>query len=106
MSEFEVAVQQLEKRQAVAIQQELKPPARYQVLLLNDDFTPMDFVVGVLITFFAMDKVRATQVMLKIHQEGEAICGVYSRDVAETRVLQVNNHSRNHHPLRCVMRAI
>src|SRR5690606_40003644 len=68
----------------------------YQVVILNDDFTPMDFVVVVLETFFTMDRERATQVMLHVHTRGKGICGVYTREVAETKVTQVNEFSRTH----------
>lgn len=80
----------------------LAPPSMYQVLLLNDDFTPMDFVVEVLEKFFSMPEDQATQIMLTVHTQGKAICGVYSRDVAETKAQQVNEYSReNQHPLLC-----
>lgn len=80
------------------------PPPLYRVLLLNDDFTPMDFVVGVLERFFAMDRERATIVMLKVHNEGAGLAGVYPRDVAETKVQQVTEFARQHqHPLQCVL---
>ena len=79
-------------------------PPLYQVLLLNDDFTPMDFVVVVLETFFSMDRERATQVMLHVHTRGKGVCGVFIREVAETKVTQVNEFSRSHqHPLLCTM---
>jgi ATP-dependent Clp protease adaptor protein ClpS len=81
-----------------------KPPSLYRVLLLNDDFTPMDFVVVVLQQFFAMSREQATLVMLKVHREGRGICGVYPRDVAATKVEQVSAFARqNQHPLACVM---
>lgn len=81
---------------------ELKPPARYKVVMLNDDFTPMDFVVEVLETFFTLNREAATQVMLKVHTEGRAVCGVYTRDVAETKAEQVNDYAREcQHPLMC-----
>ena len=81
-----------------------KLPPMYQVLLLNDDYTPMEFVVLVLQKFFAMTRERATQVMLKVHREGMGLCGVYPRDVASTKVQQVAAYSRKHqHPLQCVM---
>jgi ATP-dependent Clp protease adaptor protein ClpS len=87
----------------VAPPQVSKPPM-YQVVILNDDFTPMDFVVVVLETFFTMDRERATQVMLHVHTRGKGICGVYTREVAETKVTQVNEFSRTHqHPLLCTM---
>jgi ATP-dependent Clp protease adaptor protein ClpS len=81
-----------------------KRPNLYRVLLLNDDYTPMEFVVVVLQKFFGMTRERATQVMLKVHREGIGICGVYPRDVATTKVQQVAAYSRKHqHPLQCVM---
>jgi ATP-dependent Clp protease adaptor protein ClpS len=80
------------------------PPKRYKVMLLNDDYTTMEFVVEVLQRFFAMELERAMQVMLKVHNEGKAVCGVYTRDVAETKVLQVSRYARQQgHPLRCEM---
>ncbi len=83
---------------------EVAPPPLYQVLLLNDDYTPMDFVVTVLQQFFAMDLEKATQVMLHVHTRGRGICGVYTREVAESKVAQVNEFSRmNQHPLLCTM---
>ncbi|MEK6245624.1 MAG: ATP-dependent Clp protease adapter ClpS [Pseudomonadota bacterium] len=82
----------------------LKLPPMYKVLLLNDDYTPMEFVVLVLQKFFGMSRERATQVMLKVHREGMGVCGVYPRDVASTKVLQVAAYARKHqHPLQCVM---
>jgi ATP-dependent Clp protease adaptor protein ClpS len=82
----------------------VKLPPMYKVLLLNDDYTPMEFVVLVLQKFFGMTRERATQVMLKVHREGMGICGVYPRDVALTKVQQVAGYSRKHqHPLQCVM---
>ncbi len=80
----------------------LKPPSMYKVILLNDDYTPMDFVVDVLALFFTMNQEKATQVMLTIHTQGRAVCGIYSRDIAETKAAQVNQYSRdNQHPLLC-----
>ena len=82
----------------------LKPPPMFKVMLLNDDYTPMEFVVVVLQKFFSMTRERATQVMLKVHREGIGICGIYPRDVASTKVQQVAAYSRKHqHPLQCVM---
>ncbi|NBT33931.1 MAG: ATP-dependent Clp protease adapter ClpS [Betaproteobacteria bacterium] len=82
----------------------LAPPPRFTVWLLNDDFTPMEFVVIVLQKFFSMSREQATQVMLKVHREGRGICGVYPKELAETKVEQVNGFSREHqHPLQCVM---
>jgi len=82
----------------------LKKPPLYKVILLNDDFTPMDFVIEVLMDFFGMPEDKATQVMLQIHTQGVGVCGVYTRDVAETKVMIVNDYSREHqHPLLCSM---
>ena len=81
---------------------ELKKPRMYAVVLLNDDYTPMEFVVGLLEIFFGMNREVATRVMLKVHLDGKAVCGVYTRDVAETKVAQVNEYARkNEHPLLC-----
>ncbi|QTQ35291.1 ATP-dependent Clp protease adapter protein ClpS [Aromatoleum petrolei] len=81
-----------------------KPPPLYKVLLLNDDFTPMDFVIVVLQKFFGMDRERATRVMLQVHREGMGVCGVFAKDVAATKVEQVVSFARQHqHPLACVM---
>ena len=82
----------------------LKPPPLYKVLLLNDDYTPMDFVVVVLQTVFAMSREKATQVMLQIHREGMGVCGTYTREVAAAKVDQVIDIARKHqHPLQCTM---
>jgi len=82
----------------------LKPPPMFKVMLLNGDFTPMEFVVVVLQKFFGMTRERATQVMLKVHREGIGVCGVYPRDIATTKVQQVAAYARRHqHPLQCVM---
>jgi len=79
-------------------------PPLYKVLLLNDDFTPMDFVIVVLQKFFGMDREQATRIMLKVHNEGRGLCGVYPRDIAATKVEQVAAFAReNQHPLACVM---
>lgn len=83
---------------------ELARPPLYSVLLLNDDYTPMDFVVEVLMRFFGMNLEKATQIMLHVHTRGRGVCGVYTREVAETKVAQVNEYSRlNQHPLLCTM---
>ena len=82
----------------------LKPPPLYKVLLLNDDYTPMDFVVVVLQTVFAMSREKATQVMLQVHREGMGVCGTYTREVATAKVEQVIGIAREHqHPLQCTM---
>ena len=82
----------------------LKPPPLYKVLLLNDDYTPMDFVVVVLQTVFAMSREKATQVMLQVHRSGMGVCGTYTREVAAAKVDQVIGIARRHqHPLQCTM---
>lgn len=82
----------------------LQPPRLFKVMLLNDDFTPMDFVIVVLQRFFAMDREQATRVMLDVHRNGQGVCGVFPRDVAATKVEQVSSFARQHqHPLACVM---
>jgi ATP-dependent Clp protease adaptor protein ClpS len=84
-----------------------KPPQMYQVVLLNDDYTPMEFVVEVIQEFFNKDRETATQIMLKIHLDGKGICGVFSRDIAATKVDQVTEAARkNGHPLQCVSEPI
>ncbi len=88
-------------------QPKLKPPPDYQVVLMNDDYTPMEFVVQVLEKFFTLDRERATQVMLEVHTQGKGVCGVYARDIAETKVAMVNQFSREHqHPLKCQMEEV
>lgn len=90
--------------QQTAEKQKLQPPPMYKVILNNDDYTPMDFVIEVLIKFFRMDQERATDTMLTIHYKGRAVCGVFSAEVAETKVVQVNQFAREHqHPLLCSM---
>jgi ATP-dependent Clp protease adaptor protein ClpS len=85
----------------------LQSPPLYKVILLNDDFTPMDFVIEILMDFFAMPEETATQVMLQIHTRGVGVCGTYSKDVAETKVYIVNDYSREHqHPLMCSMEEV
>jgi len=82
----------------------VKKPSLYRVLLLNDDFTPMEFVVHVLERFFQKDRQQATQIMLHVHNHGVGECGVYTYEVAETKVSQVMDFARqNQHPLQCVM---
>ncbi len=81
-----------------------KPPPMYKVVLNNDDYTPMEFVVHVLETFFAMNREKATQIMLHVHTRGKGICGVFTREVAETKMTQINQYSKqNEHPLLCTM---
>ena len=85
----------------------IKPPRRYQVVLLNDDFTPMDFVIEVLTRFFGMDSIKAEAVMMAVHEKGKGVCGVYSKEVAEMKVMQVNNFSReNLYPLQSQMEVV
>ncbi len=81
-----------------------KKPSMYKVILLNDDYTPMEFVVHVLERFFSKSQEAATRIMLHVHQRGVGVCGVYSFEVAETKVVQVIDFSRRHqHPLQCTM---
>ncbi len=83
-----------------------KPPRMFQVVMLNDDFTPMEFVVMVLQQYFRLDLEAATQIMLKIHHEGRGVCGVYTKDVAATKVeLVLAAARRDQHPLQCIMEA-
>jgi len=83
---------------------EVKRPPLYKVVLINDDFTPMDFVVDVIQTFFRLGHDRATQIMLHVHTKGKGVCGVFTFEIAETKVAQVNDYSRqNEHPLKCAL---
>ena len=87
--------------------QKTKPPQMYQVVVLNDDYTPMEFVVMVIQEFFNKDRETATQIMLKIHLDGKGVCGVFSKDVAATKVDQVTEAARKHgHPLQCLSEPI
>jgi len=82
----------------------VKRPPLYKVILLNDDYTPMDFVVHILEIFFGMNQEAATHIMLEIHVQGKGICGTFTREIAETKVAQVNEYAReNQHPLLCIM---
>lgn len=93
---FDLAVEEARPR--------VKKPPLFRVVLLNDDYTPMDFVVDVLESIFGMQRMRATQVMLEIHMKGKGICGVYNFEVAETKVAQVMGIAKQHqHPLLCTM---
>lgn len=91
----------------VALQEskpKLKKPRLYKVLLLNDDFTPMEFVVVILERFFGKQREQAVQIMLHVHQKGVGVCGVYPRDIAESKVRLVMDFSKdNQHPLQCTM---
>jgi ATP-dependent Clp protease adaptor protein ClpS len=83
---------------------QVKKPPLFQVVLLNDDYTPMEFVVDVLERIFALDRMRATRIMLEVHTRGKGICGVFTFEIAETKVAQVMTYSRQHqHPLLCTM---
>ena len=80
----------------------LKRPPLYRVILVNDDYTPMDFVVHILEIFFGKDRETATRIMLEVHTKGKGVCGIYTFEIAETKVSQVNSYSQeNHHPLLC-----
>ena len=82
----------------------LKRPPLYKVILINDDYTPMEFVVHILEAFFSIDRENATRIMLEVHTRGMGVCGVFTREIAETRVTAVNNYARaNKHPLLCRM---
>ena len=81
-----------------------KHPPMFKVLLLNDDYTPMEFVVECIVRFFNKSREQATQIMLKVHTEGVGVCGVYPQDIAETKMTQVLNHAKeSQHPLQCVI---
>lgn len=82
----------------------LKRPPLYKVILINDDYTPMDFVVHILEIFFSLDRQTATRIMLEVHTRGKGVCGIYTHETAETKVSQVNAYAREHqHPLLCTM---
>ncbi len=83
---------------------QLKRPPLYKVVLLNDDYTPMDFVVHVLERFFSKDREHATRIMLEVHTRGKGVCGIFTHEIAEAKVAQVNDYSReNQHPLLCTL---
>ena len=82
----------------------VKPPSMYQVLLQNDDYTPMEFVVAIIQEYFNKDRETATQIMLKVHRDGKGLCGIYPKDIASTKVELVLTHAQKAgHPLQCVM---
>lgn len=86
------------------IEHDLQPPPLYRVVLNNDDYTPMDFVVHILENIFNMERSIATRIMLDVHTNGRGVCGLFSREVAETKVAYVNDYAReNQHPLLCTM---
>ena len=83
---------------------EVKQPPLYRVVLLNDDYTPMEFVVDVLEKFFTMNRPTATRIMLEVHTKGKGVCGVFTYEIAETKVAQVTTYARDHqHPLMCTL---
>ena len=98
---------ELDRDDGLAVQEsrpKLKKPPMYQVVLLNDDFTPMEFVVHILERFFSKDRAQATRIMLQVHTNGKGLCGTYVREIAETKVAQVNEYARgSNHPLLCEM---
>lgn len=84
------------------VRPQLKKPSMYKVVLLNDDYTPMDFVTAVLQRFFALSQQSAVSIMWQVHLTGRGVCGIFTRDVAETKAVQINAYSRhNQHPLLC-----
>ena len=86
---------------------ELQKPSMFNVVMLNDDYTPMEFVVQVLEMFFSKDRETATRLMLQVHTEGKAVCGTFTRDIAETKAAQVNQYAReNQHPLLCEIESL
>ena len=95
------------KDQGLAVEEarpEVTLPPMYRVILINDDYTPMDFVIEILRIYFGMKHDRATQVMLHVHTKGKGVCGVFTYEIAETKVVQVNEYSRQcEHPLKCTM---
>ncbi len=92
------------KHEVEADEPQLQRPPMFRIIMLNDDYTPMEFVVDILISLFHKSQEIAAQLMLQVHKQGSAVCGVYPRDIAETKLQQVENASRNEgHPLRCVM---
>ncbi|NRA62714.1 MAG: ATP-dependent Clp protease adapter ClpS [Psychrobium sp.] len=99
--EFEFVLEKDTQKEA------LKAPSLYKVILINDDYTPMDFVIEVLKAFFSKNEESAFQIMMAIHQQGKASCGTFSADVAETKVQQVNDCAKeNEHPLLCTMEEV
>lgn len=92
------------EKQLETVKKKVQPPPMYKVLLNNDDYTPMDFVIEVLMQFFNFDAEKANQLMLTVHYRGKAVCGIYTSEIAETKVMQVNQYARKHqHPLMCSM---
>ncbi|MDU0354926.1 ATP-dependent Clp protease adapter ClpS [Paraglaciecola aquimarina] len=92
------------EKQKSTVRQKAVPPPMYKVYLNNDDYTPMDFVIDVLVRFFNLDGEKAQNIMLTVHYKGRAVCGIYTAEIAETKVMQVSNYAREHqHPLMCTM---
>jgi ATP-dependent Clp protease adaptor protein ClpS len=90
-----------------AVKKKAAPPSMYKVLLNNDDYTPMDFVIDVLMRFFNVDGEKAQQIMLTVHYHGRAVCGTYTAEIAETKVMQVSRYAKEHqHPLMCTMEQV
>lgn len=101
---FAMAVQHDEEGELALDHEIAPPPPLYKVLLLNDDYTPMDFVIKVLEGLFHLGREQATRVMLEVHNRGVGVAGIYPRDIAETKVHRVTEYARNHqHPLQCIM---
>ena len=98
---------QIERSQDLAVEEErpkLKRPPLYRVILVNDDYTPMEFVIEVLQTVFGMERTKATRIMLEVHTKGKGVCGVYTYEIAETKVAQVTSIAQQQqHPLLCTM---
>ena len=96
-----------ENESGVAVEEappETKEPSMYQVIMLNDDYTPMEFVVHVLEKFFNLDRNTSTRIMLEVHTHGKGVCGIFTHEIAETKVSQVNDYAReNEHPLLCTL---
>lgn len=107
MQNEEMTKQDLGRENRVLPRTATVEPPLYKVIMHNDDYTPMDFVVAVLEEFFHMDKARATAIMLEVHTKGKAVCGTFSRDVAETKAGQVAEHAlSNEHPLLCSVEGV
>lgn len=89
------------------VKPQVKQPSLYQIIMHNDDYTPMEFVVAILESFFHMDRTKAIQVMYEVHMTGKAVCGIFSKDIAETKADQVIDYARTHeHPLLCSVESI
>ena len=107
--EWRMTKEQQDSDGGLALQEtkpELRRPPLFKVVLINDDYTPMEFVVEVLELFFRMNREQATHVMLTVHTQGKGVCGIFTRDIAETKAAQVNQYAREHeHPLLCEIEA-